>query len=322
MGRKDNVSKEFLSNSEYFADAFNYYLYDGERVINPGSLEERDPLISARLSGSGKGAVQERIRDILKRCIIKSDRRTTYVLLGIENQSELHYAMPVKNMLYDALNYSDQVREAGRKHRKKKDTRDSAEFLSGFTTDDRLTPIITLVVYWGDEDWTTPRKLSEMYSDYDPRLRRFIADYEINLIVPGEISDFRRFHTELGDVLEMIKRQNEDDVFESMINARGEGWSLSRESVEVINEFIKAEIDAKQEEGGRIIMCRASEALIEKGEEKIIISQICKKLLKGKDVTTIADEIEEPVERVTRICTIASKYLPNYDVRKIMEELR
>lgn len=49
---------------------------------------------------------------------------------------------------------------------------------------------------------------------------------------------------------------------------------------------------------------------------------ICKKLIKGKDAITIANEIEEPVEKVSKICNIASKYLPDYDVRKIMEELR
>ena len=61
---------------------------------------------------------------------------------------------------------------------------------------------------------------------------------------------------------------------------------------------------------------------IEQGAERIIISQIRKKLLKGKDSATIADEIEEPVDKVSRICEIASKYLPNYDVNKIMNELK
>ncbi len=60
----------------------------------------------------------------------------------------------------------------------------------------------------------------------------------------------------------------------------------------------------------------------EEGREETIISQICKKLIKGKDAVVIADEIEEPVEKVSKICSIASQYLPNYDVRKIMEELR
>ncbi len=61
---------------------------------------------------------------------------------------------------------------------------------------------------------------------------------------------------------------------------------------------------------------------IEQGIERTIITLICKKLIKGKDAVAIADEIEEPLERVSKICDIASKYLPDYDVRKIMEELR
>lgn len=61
---------------------------------------------------------------------------------------------------------------------------------------------------------------------------------------------------------------------------------------------------------------------IEIGQEQTIITQICKKLLKGKDPATIADEIEEPVERVMKICDIARKYLPDYDPRKIMDELK
>lgn len=70
LGRKDNVSKEYLSKSEYFADAFNYYLYDGERVIDPDDLKEREPSVSVKIGRSGKGTVQGRIRDILKRCLM------------------------------------------------------------------------------------------------------------------------------------------------------------------------------------------------------------------------------------------------------------
>ena len=46
------------------------------------------------------------------------------------------------------------------------------------------------------------------------------------------------------------------------------------------------------------------------------------KLLKGKNAATIANEIEESVERVAKICEVASKYLPDYDAGKIMDELR
>lgn len=76
-------------------------------------------------------------------------------------------------------------------------------------------------------------------------------------------------------------------------------------------EYNEAEVKELFKEEGR-----------EEGREETIISLICKKLLKGKDAVTIADEIEEPVERVSKICDIASRYLPDYDVHKIIEELR
>ena len=37
------------------------------------------------------------------------DENADYLLLGIENQTEIHYAMPVRNMIYDALQYGNQV---------------------------------------------------------------------------------------------------------------------------------------------------------------------------------------------------------------------
>lgn len=61
------------------------------------------------------------------------------VLIGIEAQTNVHYAMPVKTMIYDALNYGDQVNGAKKRHQKNKDYKSSEEFLSGFTYDDKLT---------------------------------------------------------------------------------------------------------------------------------------------------------------------------------------
>ena len=55
-----------------------------------------------------------------------------------------NYAMPVNTMIYDAMNYGDQVNEAKKHHQKNKDYKSSDEFLSGFTLEDRLTPVITI----------------------------------------------------------------------------------------------------------------------------------------------------------------------------------
>ena len=58
-----------------------------------------------------------------------------------------------------------------------------------------------------------------------------------------------------------------------------------------------------------------------KGDEKRLIGMICKKLKKGKDIDTIADELEEEVETIAPIIETAIKFAPDYDVDAIYEEL-
>lgn len=49
---------------------------------------------------------------------------------GAENQTEIHYAMAVKNNLYDALEYAGQVAEAAKSHRKEMKRKKEQEELS------------------------------------------------------------------------------------------------------------------------------------------------------------------------------------------------
>ena len=59
----------------------------------------------------------QKTRDVIKSVVAMMDKSTAYLLLAIENQSNIHYAMPVKNMVYDALQYAKQVEEAIVSHR-------------------------------------------------------------------------------------------------------------------------------------------------------------------------------------------------------------
>ncbi len=40
MGQKDIVTKKYLARNDVFADAFNYFLFDGEEVIKAEDLKE------------------------------------------------------------------------------------------------------------------------------------------------------------------------------------------------------------------------------------------------------------------------------------------
>ena len=121
MGKKDAVSKHYMSKNEIFADAVNFYFFDGKEKVKPEDLESGDPEELELLYGKHAAvhAVVEqeknrekgkrkhkrrdsdlisvqRYRDILKRCVIREYGRTVYVIYGIEAQSEIHYAMPVR----------------------------------------------------------------------------------------------------------------------------------------------------------------------------------------------------------------------------------
>ena len=112
------------------------------------------------------------------------DGETAYVLLGIENQTDVNYAMPVRNMLYDALQYVRQVSRIADVHRSQKGKAEhknatGAEFISGFHKNDKLIPVITLVLFFNADEWDGPRSLMDMMEITNPTVRRLVGDYPI-----------------------------------------------------------------------------------------------------------------------------------------------
>ena len=42
VANKDTITKEYIQDNVTFADIFNYYLYDGEKIIDPDKLTPLD----------------------------------------------------------------------------------------------------------------------------------------------------------------------------------------------------------------------------------------------------------------------------------------
>lgn len=65
---------------------------------------------------------------------------------------------------------------------------------------------------------------------------------------------------------------------------------------------------------------------IEKGKKQGMIlnlsTLICRKLKKGKTPEIIAEELDEELETVAKICTVAENYAPDYDVELIYKALQ
>jgi hypothetical protein len=130
-----------------------------------------------------------------------------FILYGVENQTEIHYAMPVKNMLYDALDYTHQVEAKDRSHHHDTKTPSSGEFLTGFWKGDRLTPSVTVTLYFGPDEWDGPLSLLDMMDISNPKVRVCMNDYKVMLIAPTQMSDeeIKKFHFNLQQVMMFIK---------------------------------------------------------------------------------------------------------------------
>lgn len=130
MGKKDIIQKLYTEDNRIFADIVNFMLYDGREVICPEDLEElsceqvmlaerEDFHAEKEKNGKHRSAKYiglQRYRDVQKRLVIRQAKDTVYVLICLENQSEVHYAMPIRNMLNDALNYARQVETLSKQH--------------------------------------------------------------------------------------------------------------------------------------------------------------------------------------------------------------
>ena len=290
-----------------FADAFNYYLFNGKQVIKPDDLKAQDPAEIAVIQKYGKVFPSQKMRDILRLCTIRHSKYATLVLLGIEAQANIHYAMPVRDYLYDALNYAAQVESIQKHHLKTNDLMDSADFLSGFTKNDRLIPVITLCICFDKANWDGPRSLYEMFGKVDPRIRQYVDDYKLNLITPNEIQDFTRFASDLGIVLEMIQNADDKHRMRDIIETRKEYQSVDVNTVNLINTYTTVKISTKETDGGKVNMGNAIQEMIEDGRKeerkemsKAIVDEIKKLRASGMPAEQILQKIEQSANRNAR----------------------
>lgn len=312
MPKADTITNEYMRENEHFADLFNFYLYKGEQVICPDSLRELDRSAAAMPFGKEEDSTEviEKYRDVFKALTIKTDGNTTYALLGIEGQTHVHYAMPVRNMLYDALSYSKTVDGMAKRHRREKDFGNSSdEFLSGFYKTDKLHPVITLVLYWSPDKWDGPVSIHEMLDTDNAEILRYVPDYKINLLEPRQIleSDFACFRTQLGIVLEMIKGSDDDAKLNQIMKSKFK-HKLSRESMELINNLTDArfQIPEGQEEttvgnGFVEIRRKSREEGKAEGIENTQATNVRRMSSKGLGVDKIADFLGLTVEKVNKI---------------------
>ena len=308
-GQADTVTKAYMRGNAVFADAFNYLLYDGRAVIDPHNLKEIDPTEIALPFGARDGKENrkqkeetvQKYRDLLKNAVIMEDGKTAYVLLGIENQTDIHYAMPVKNAIYDALQYGRQVSEiaarhrAERKHQNLEKKVSDGEYLSGFYKEDRLIPVITLVIHFGAEEWDGPMTLHEMMEIGNPELLKYVQDYRIHLIDPFSLTDeeLGKFSTSLREVLGYIKYSGDKKQLHSFTD-NNPRMTMEADAVRVIRTVTNTPVEI-QKEAEEVNMCKAIEEMMEDSRQE---GEVSGALRKAKETACALAAMGLPTEQI------------------------
>lgn len=272
MQEKNIVANTYWADNERFADVINVGMFQAKKVLSAEQLSERDGYLGHAEKKKKQDSIQ-RYRDVTK----KADFGTNFMIIGIENQSELHLAMPVRVMGYEFMNYNKQLKEIKTSHGKKKDLT-GIELLSGISREEKLQAVCTLVIYYGKEPWSGPTRLSEMldFEDLPDEVRNVIADYPIHVLDVRRFEDSEKLESEARLFFGMLQRDEDaGKCFKYWEENKEAFQNLSDDTYEAIVTFTKSENllenkEAYMNDKGGINMCKAFEGMILMGEQKMM----------------------------------------------------
>lgn len=207
MGKNDVALGAYFSDPQIFADLFNAWMYGGKQVIDPGSLMTEDS-VQPRPEYARP---YKHVRDVVK--MYRKDG-VQLVLFGIENQEKIDYSAPVRIMQFDGADYQNQVRRTEEENRKRLGLKTG---LPAFFREDRIVPVITLILYFGEEEWDRPVRLHDMlaFPKGDTRIKMLVPDYPIHVISVRRNGsagmDISLLHTELRQVFGFLQLQEDKE---------------------------------------------------------------------------------------------------------------
>ena len=155
MGKMENPLLVYYNQPERFAQLLNGWLFQGRPFLEAGDVKEADRRMEEK--GGRRKEYRGRSRDLFKRL----DNAVVRLYVGAEPMEYVDYAMPLRVMDSDMLSYVHQKKAISKENMKRRDLKQD-EYLSRFSKQDRLLPVITLVLYCGEKPWDGARCLHEM----------------------------------------------------------------------------------------------------------------------------------------------------------------
>ena len=137
-----------------------------------------------------------------------------------------------------------------------------------FKKEDRLPPVITFVLYSGEE-WSGPKELTDIidFKGLPESLKGMVSNYKINLIEIRKWEDTSVFKTDLRQVFDFIRYSKEREKLKDLIENNPEYKQLDEQAYDVIKEYAHVTELKVKAEGGKVNMCQALQEIMAEERE-------------------------------------------------------
>ncbi|MGN0169370.1 MAG: Rpn family recombination-promoting nuclease/putative transposase [Lachnospiraceae bacterium] len=216
MGQKDMTEKLLEDYEDVFADIVNGVVFKGEQRVKTEAL--RESVMRSQYKADEK--LHEQERDIAK---YWTDSKVDIALYGLENQTTVDRAMPLRIMGYDGAGYRKQILKSEDEKTEQKTAGDVAE--PGIAEDEdtefpdekttqKFVPVITLVLYFGTEHkWRKPQCLKDVI-EIPEGLDHYVNDYNIHVVNVAWLTDeeIERFHSDFKLVARFFVEKRKGNI--------------------------------------------------------------------------------------------------------------
>ena len=302
--KADVVFKEFWRQNERFADLFNTVIFNGKEVIRPENLSEMDTDVSGTIEMKDYKETLTRARDVVK----KTAYGVEFVVMGVENQEKVHYAMPLRTMIYDSLGYLKEYKEITSSRKKGRSLETQAEFLSKMKKEDRLHPIISLTIYYGGNAWDGPYRLKDtVVRDASENRNCFFKNNKTKSIGSTGFWKYLFNNRDVEVVFDITRKTFDGNIEE--IRQKYEHEKLSSEMLSVIGKMTGSKEIMEMGNNKEVdSMCTALEKLKQEGIEEgkkegieqgklTVIKNLLANGLSMEDIKKFAGVTEEEIEK-------------------------
>lgn len=302
---KDLPLKTFLADERRFADIINGFCCAGEQRVRPEDLSELDTAEHVIDSDVGEhGLVTQKKKGEMRRDIIrKVALGVNFAIIGVENQEEEDYSLPYRIMSYDVSRYGKQVSaiknsiKASSKGEFKKDEEyigkqeklSSGEYMYSFKKDSKLRPIVTIVLYYGKQEYNGATDLHGIidFTDVPEHLKNMVNNYKVNLIDIRRCESFDMLHTDVKTVFELIRDSTDEDKWGKKVN---ETVELDKDALAVVAAYtnmknVESLMEKYETKGGSVNMCQAWDDHFESGKKLGIGLGVEQGIEQGKEDT-------------------------------------